>query len=73
MKSRWAIGLALTLATPAMAQIKEARVTGARRPGPWSRASPSSKASPSPPAQVANLDRLKVLDSYYDWRREGAH
>jgi para-nitrobenzyl esterase len=25
------------------------------------------------PAQVANLDRLKVLDSYYDWRREGSN
>src|SRR6185312_15369869 len=24
------------------------------------------------PAQVANLDRLKVLDSYYDWRRDGS-
>ena len=24
------------------------------------------------PAQVANLDRLKVLDGYYDWRREGS-
>ena len=25
------------------------------------------------PAQVANLDRLKVLDSYYDWRRGGSN
>ena len=24
------------------------------------------------PAQVANLDRLKVLDGYYDWRRDGS-
>ena len=24
------------------------------------------------PAQVANLDRLKILDGYYDWRREGS-
>jgi para-nitrobenzyl esterase len=24
------------------------------------------------PAQVANLERLKVLDGYYDWRREGS-
>jgi para-nitrobenzyl esterase len=24
------------------------------------------------PAQVANLDRLKVLDAYYDWRRDGS-
>ena len=23
------------------------------------------------PAQVANLERLKVLDGYYDWRRDG--
>ena len=25
------------------------------------------------PAPVANQERLKVLDSYYDWRRAGAH
>jgi para-nitrobenzyl esterase len=24
------------------------------------------------PAQVANLERLKVLDGYYDWRRDGS-
>ena len=24
------------------------------------------------PAQVANLDRLKVLEGYYDWRRDGS-
>ena len=24
------------------------------------------------PAEVANLDRLKVLDGYYDWRRDGS-
>ena len=24
------------------------------------------------PAQVANLDRLKALDGYYDWRRDGS-
>jgi para-nitrobenzyl esterase len=24
------------------------------------------------PAQVANLERLKVLDAYYDWRRDGS-
>jgi hypothetical protein len=24
------------------------------------------------PAQVANLDHLKALDGYYDWRRDGS-
>jgi hypothetical protein len=24
------------------------------------------------PAPVANLDRLKVLDAYYDWRRDNS-
>jgi para-nitrobenzyl esterase len=25
------------------------------------------------PARIANQDRLKVLDAYYDWRRAGSH
>ncbi len=25
------------------------------------------------PAQVANLDQLKALDGYYDWRRAGSN
>jgi para-nitrobenzyl esterase len=25
------------------------------------------------PAPIANQDRLKVLDAYYDWRRAGSH
>jgi hypothetical protein len=85
MKSIWAaslLALGLTAAAaPAMAQISQAKVTGGTVAGTVADGVSELKGIPFAPACIQepgpapmpNLDRPKVFDAYYAWRRAGSN